>query len=110
MTTATPTRRAAAISELWDDDDRLVGATQYLYDGLRNAASELAGHLLYPGASSQPDDAWVADVIEQVELVGVTVAREAMIEKMSELIDAAPRSLLEHNASATLRELRAVER
>lgn len=110
MTLQTPTRRSAAISDTWDDDDRLVSATHDLHNGVANAASELVGHLLQVDDPRESEEKWIGEVIEAVEMAGVSAARPAMIDKLSELIDDAPATLVDYPASDKLRELRALDR
>jgi len=48
--------------------------------------------------------------IETVEFAGVSAARAAMIEKLAELLDEAPASLVDHPDSKVLRGLRGLRR
>jgi len=115
MATATPTRtptptRAARISQMWDDDDRLVNATHDLFNGLSNASSELVGHLIEIDDPRESETEWIHATIETVEFAGVSAARAAMIEKLAELLDEAPASLVDHPDSKVLRGLRGLRR
>lgn len=107
MATATPTRtRAEAISELWNEDKRLLSAAGDLSDGVGNASSEIVGHLLEIDDARPSEDAWIERVADEVQEAGMFAARRAMIEKFAELVDEAPESLLAQPGSSVLRELR----